>query len=63
MAFSQSTKQSALQRAGNECEKCGKHSYNGNLEFHHVNHVASGGSNALSNCRVLCVPCHDKLHN
>ena len=27
-------------------------------EAHHKVAVASGGSDALSNCEILCIPCH-----
>jgi 5-methylcytosine-specific restriction endonuclease McrA len=31
----------------------------GNWHAHHVTAVASGGSDALSNCEALCIPCHE----
>jgi len=30
----------------------------GGWEAHHKAAVASGGSDALSNCEILCIPCH-----
>ena len=29
-------------------------------EAHHIVSVDSGGSNTLSNCEILCCPCHKK---
>jgi 5-methylcytosine-specific restriction endonuclease McrA len=68
MAFSESTKELALASAGNQCECArGIHLHGGRCkttltksvaEFHHKTAVASGGSDALSNCEVLCHTCH-----
>jgi 5-methylcytosine-specific restriction endonuclease McrA len=72
MAFSDETKQAALKRAGYQCEcarlTCNVHSSvhcttklrTGNWHAHHKTAVASGGSDALSNCQALCIPCHEK---
>ncbi len=66
MAFSEQTKEEALKRAGGRCE-CERGSHSSHiarchssykLEFHHKTAVASGGSDALSNCEVLCHDCH-----
>ena len=32
----------------------------GGWEAHHKVAVSSGGSDALSNCEILCIPCHKK---
>lgn len=68
MAFSQTTKDEALKRAGGRCEcERGSHPHFGrcgstyNLEYHHKLAVASGGSDALSNCEVLCNDCHQRV--
>lgn len=76
MAFSEATKQAALNRAAGQCEcrrmSCTEHprSYRcpttlvtGRYEFHHVTAVSSGGSDALSNCEVLCRPCHTQTQS
>lgn len=69
MAFSEETKQRALRAAGYRCEcmrQCSHHAgrrCNADLtradwDAHHKTAVAAGGSDALSNCEVLCVRCH-----
>jgi 5-methylcytosine-specific restriction endonuclease McrA len=70
MAFSEETKAAAFKRAGSRCEcrrvscnvhrtlACGVALSPGNWHAHHKTAVASGGSDALSNCEVLCIPCH-----
>jgi 5-methylcytosine-specific restriction endonuclease McrA len=76
MAFDQATKDAALKRAAGQCEcrriSCPEHpnSYRcptklvkGHYEFHHVTAVSSGGSDALSNCEVLCTPCHQQTQS
>ena len=30
----------------------------GGWEAHHKTAAASGGSDTLSNCEILCIPCH-----
>ena len=32
----------------------------GGWEAHHKTSVEAGGSDALSNCEILCIPCHEK---
>ncbi len=68
MAFSTKTKEEALAKAGGRCEctrishthvgRCSVRLTPSNTEYHHKTAVASGGSDALSNCEVLCVSCH-----
>jgi 5-methylcytosine-specific restriction enzyme A len=72
MAFSEATKQAAFTRAGGQCEcrrlSCNVHATMrcttkltaGRWHAHHVTAVASGGSDSLSNCQALCIPCHEK---
>ena len=72
MAFSEETKQAAFKRAGGQCEcrrlscnvhattYCGTKLTTGRWHAHHVTAVASGGSDSLSNCQALCIPCHEK---
>jgi 5-methylcytosine-specific restriction endonuclease McrA len=73
MAFSEATKTQAIKRAGYRCEcKRGSHMHGrsgrcikaltkGVAEFHHKLAVASGGGDGLSNCEVLCRPCHARV--
>jgi 5-methylcytosine-specific restriction endonuclease McrA len=70
MAFLEATKQEAFRLAGGRCQcrrmsctvhgtlSCGVALASGNWHAHHKTAVASGGSDALSNCEVLCIPCH-----
>lgn len=71
MAFSEATKKDALKKANNRCEcKRLSHTHSGrcktslttaSAEFHHKTAVASGGSDAISNCEVLCKKCHSQV--
>lgn len=67
MPFSALTVELAWNRANGHCESCGKTlSWNkrgiegacGAWEAHHKTSVAAGGSDALSNCKILCLNCH-----
>jgi 5-methylcytosine-specific restriction protein A len=69
MAFSEEVKLLAWKRAGGKCEcglsGCG-HGARCNADLsgrtwhaHHVVSEQAGGSDALGNCQVLCVPCHE----
>ena len=72
MAFSEETKMAAFKRAGGQCEctrmsctihreyRCPTKLVNGRWHAHHKTAVASGGSDALSNCEALCIPCHEQ---
>jgi len=62
MAFSDETKRLAFNRAGGRCENenCGRQlSWLGNWHAHHKHAVAAGGPDTLSNCQILCIPCHE----
>ena len=50
---------SVLRRDGGKCQRCGG---NRKLECHHVIPRTAGGLDAPSNCRTLCLTCHDSLH-
>ena len=75
MAFSTETKQAAFRRAGGQCEcrrlACTVHSTlrcttkltSGGWHAHHVTSVAAGGSDSLSNCEALCIPCHEQTQS
>jgi 5-methylcytosine-specific restriction endonuclease McrA len=71
MAFSEEVKQAAFRRAGGQCE-CSRFSCNvhasyrcttkltaGRWHAHHKTAVSAGGSDGLSNCEALCIPCHE----
>ena len=52
-------RRACFDRDGWRCVACGKP---GVLEAHHVNSLASGGSNALGNLATLCRGCHIRTH-
>ena len=66
MAFSAQVISTAWENAHGHCEKCGKQLSWGNRgrdgrgswEAHHKTAVSSGGSDVLSNCKILCFDCH-----
>jgi 5-methylcytosine-specific restriction endonuclease McrA len=71
MAFSEATKNAAFIRAGGKCEcdrmSCTVHrtyrctaSLAGRWHAHHRTAVSAGGSDSLSNCQALCIPCHEQ---
>lgn len=71
MAFTQETVTTAFKRAKGKCEACGKTlSFDnrgeegawGAWQAHHKTSVKSGGSDALSNCKILCLDCHKKTY-
>lgn len=70
MAFSEEVKDQAYRRSGGQCE-CTRSHYphwgarcptrlarQGAWEAHHKTAVSVGGHDGLSNCEVLCIPCH-----
>lgn len=61
-------RQLALQRAGNRCEGCGRPAGVVKLAVHHIMGYAYGGTNDLSNLKVLCAggdqaDCHPALES
>lgn len=66
--FADFTVQQAFARAEGKCERCGyplsaqnRGAENPNgWEAHHIISLTSNGSDALSNCKILCVSCHKK---
>jgi 5-methylcytosine-specific restriction endonuclease McrA len=68
MAFSETTKDAAFRRSGGRCEcsrdrhphagRCTTRLTRQSAQFHHVHAQSQGGSDALSNCEVLCLTCH-----
>lgn len=68
MSFSVQVVNDAWRKASGQCESCRKQLSWGNRgregrgkwETHHKTSVASGGSDNLSNCKILCFDCHKK---
>lgn len=69
MAFSNTVVEAAWHRSGGRCEHCNKvlswnargNDYSfGGWEAHHVIAVENGGPDTLSNCKILCIPCHKR---
>ena len=71
MAFPESVRQAAYERAGGRCEckrrsctchrrndRCYKKLRRPHWHAHHRTAVSSGGSDTLGNCEILCVECH-----
>ena len=48
-----------LWRDGGRCQRCGGKE---RLECHHIIPRTAGGLDIPSNCRMLCLLCHDSLH-
>lgn len=73
MAFSEETKEAARSRAGFQCEcrrsnchgygRCTTRLVTGRWHAHHKTAVSVGGSDALSNCEALCIPCHENTYS
>jgi len=70
MAFPEVVKTQAFARSGGRCEckrqahpdhpsgACAKLLSRLTAEYHHITAQSVGGSDGLSNCEVLCHPCH-----
>lgn len=56
--FSKRTKLEAWQRAKGHCEACGIKLDGKRVEYDHIIADGLGGAPDLSNCKVLCGPCH-----
>jgi len=52
-------KNEVIKRDGNQCDKCGSWIY---LHLHHIKPLSKGGSNKISNLKLLCEDCHSKTH-
>ena len=48
-----------IQRDGELCDRCGSYR---KLHLHHVISLGRGGSNKISNLKLLCEKCHSKKH-
>lgn len=53
------TRRQLLLRTGRRCEVCHQHR---RLEVHHVVPRIRGGTNHISNLRLLCRRCHLRVH-
>jgi hypothetical protein len=72
MPFSETVKDQAFARSGGRCE-CHRDHTGENAPHHggrcpktftrhaswEAHHISAGGPDTLSNCEVLCVPCHE----
>jgi 5-methylcytosine-specific restriction endonuclease McrA len=58
MSFPENIKEQALKNADNKCEKCKTPVTMKTSHAHHKLSVKSGGADTLSNCQILCKPCH-----
>ena len=69
MPFSETVKDQAFRRSGGRCEcersyhshgrsRCSRTVTRTTAQFHHISAQSVGGHDGLSNCEVLCLPCH-----
>lgn len=65
LEFSKQTMREALTRSNGLCEgllpdgsRCNVNLWQKPRHFDHIIPAAIGGDNSLTNCAVLCVPCH-----
>lgn len=58
--ISESTKKIVFSRDGGTCNCCGSSS---NLEYDHITPYSCGGSSAVSNIQLLCMPCNRSKSN
>ena len=73
MAFPDSVKDQAFQRSGGRCEcrrethghygRCSTTVTRHGAQYHHIIAESKHGPDTLSNCEVLCVPCHKKTQS
>ena len=50
-----------VERDGDQCSKCGKGKHF-HLHLHHIKPLSKGGSNKITNLKLLCENCHSKDH-
>ena len=72
--FSLATQRGALARQTFRCGSCGTrisalgtagrgdHKYGEGAQAHHLRHIKFGGSDAVTNCVILCQSCHYSAH-
>ena len=58
--FSGKTKRAAFHRANGHCEQCGIDLHCKPMHFDHALAADLGGEPTLENCRLTCIPCHQK---
>ena len=73
MPFPESVKDAAFRRSGGRCEcqrqnhghagRCSTAVTRHGAHYHHKHAESLGGPSTLSNCEVLCVPCHKKTES
>ena len=77
MAFSNSVKEKAWTRSGGRCESGGctseggkklchgnhQQGQRGAYQTHHIKPVSRGGSDNLSNAKVVCLSCHSNTRS
>lgn len=51
-------KQHRFERARGRCESCGIHLEAGDWQCDHLIPLSKGGTNDITNLRILCKPCH-----
>lgn len=56
--FDKKTRAEAFRRCGGKCERCQMKLKAGEGEYDHIVPYALSEDSTLSNCQVLCVPCH-----
>lgn len=56
--FDKKTRAEAFRRCGGKCESCQMKLKAGEGEYDHIIPYALSEDSTLSNCQVLCVPCH-----
>ena len=49
-----------LERDRDRCQSCGKKDAKTKLNIDHINPLATGGSNDISNLQILCSQCNQK---
>jgi len=67
MAFSIETVKKAFARARKKCESCRKPlmwtKRRSQWHAHHKTSIDAGGTDYLSNCKILCISCHRKTYS
>lgn len=56
--FPAKVRDKAADRAAGKCQKCGLPFAGKKMHFDHILPLALNGDSSLSNCQVLCEPCH-----
>ncbi|MEQ1831479.1 MAG: HNH endonuclease signature motif containing protein [Candidatus Eisenbacteria bacterium] len=62
MRFTARTKMAARLRQYGRCAGCGERLDDIEEHAHHVHPHALGGADAVDNCVILCVNCHEHVH-